>query len=90
MAVGARRSQIALWYLAEAAAISLLGGLGGILLGGVGAALLGSVVPGLAVHTPSWVVMAALGCALCVGLAAGLLPALRAARLDPVQALRAE
>jgi putative ABC transport system permease protein len=90
MAVGARRSQIVFWYLAEAASTSLLGGIGGVALGSGVASILGLVVPGLAVHTPAWVVLAALGCALGVGLLAGILPAVRAARLDPVEALHAE
>lgn len=90
MAIGARRRQIVAWYLAEAAAISTLGGLGGVAAGGSAAWLLSQLLPGLAVQTPVWIVGAALATALAVGLLAGILPAVRAARLDPVEALRAE
>jgi len=90
MAIGARRLQIVAWYLAEAAAISLLGGLGGVLVGAGGAGLLGLFFPALSLRTPLWIVASALGTALLVGLTAGIVPACRAARLDPVQALRDE
>ncbi len=90
MAVGARRRQIVIWYLAEAAAISLLGGLGGVVLGAAGAWTLGVVFPALSLRTPAWIVVSAVGTALGVGLGAGILPALRAARLEPLQALRAQ
>ena len=90
MAIGAKRRQIVAWYLVEAATISLLGGTGGIVVGAGLAWLLSQVLPGLAVQTPAWIVAAAVATAIVVGLAAGILPALRAARLDPVEALRAE
>jgi len=47
-------------------------------------------VPGLPVHTPTEFVVAAIGVSLLTGLASGVLPARRAASLDPVDALRAE
>jgi putative ABC transport system permease protein len=90
MAIGARRAQIVAWYLAEAATISLVGGLGGVLVGAGGAGLLGFIFPSLSLRTPAWIVASALTTALVVGLTAGIAPAVRAARLDPVQALRAE
>lgn len=90
MAIGARRMQIVAWYMAEAAAIAVLGGLGGVLVGAGGAGLLELFFPALSLSTPAWIVAAALATALGVGLAAGILPAFRAARLDPIQALRAE
>jgi putative ABC transport system permease protein len=90
MAVGARRRQILVWYLAEAGATALLGGLAGLVLGMAGSAVLARVLPGLATSTPPYIVASALVMALVVGLASGILPAVRAARMDPVDALRTE
>jgi putative ABC transport system permease protein len=89
-AIGARRGQILVWYLAEAGATALAGGAAGLVLGAGGAALLSGVVPGLQSHTSPLVVIAALVMALTVGIASGVAPAMQAARLDPVQALRGE
>jgi len=89
-ALGAHRHQILAWYLFEAAVTALVGGMAGLLLGMGGAWVLGEVVPGLSVYVPFWVVIAAIGMALGVGLAAGVAPAQRAARLNPVDALRGE
>ena len=90
MAVGARRRQILVWYLGEAGATALVGGVAGLLWGAGVGRVLAALVPALATSTPPWIVAAALATALGVGLAAGILPAMRAARLDPVEALRAE
>ncbi len=88
--LGATREQVQGLFLTEAAALSTLGGLLG-LAGGVGlCAVLRTVVPGLPVATPPEFVLAALGVSLATGLASGVLPARRAAALDPVEALRAE
>lgn len=89
-AIGARRGQILVWYLAEAAATALAGGVGGLVLGAGGAALLTVAVPGLQSHTSPFVVLGALAMAFSVGIASGVAPALQAARLDPVQALRGD
>jgi putative ABC transport system permease protein len=67
-----------------------IGGLAGLIIGTVGAWLLGFLVPALPTYTPwSYVVFAEL-LAATIGLAAGVLPAYRAASLDPIEALRAE
>ncbi len=89
-AIGASRGQVATLFLAEAAALALVGGIAGLVAGlGCGAALRWAV-PGLPVETPLVFVAAALGTSLGVGLLSGLLPARRAARLDPIEALRSE
>jgi putative ABC transport system permease protein len=89
-AVGASRGQVAMLFLAESAGLALVGGIAGLLLGlGVGAALRW-IVPGLPVETPLRFVAAALVTSLGVGLLSGVLPARRAARLDPIEALRSE
>ncbi|MFH1604909.1 MAG: ABC transporter permease [Pseudomonadota bacterium] len=89
-AVGATRRSILLLFLGEAALLSAFGGTAGLLLGWSLALALGVVLPALPVHTP-WIyaVLAEL-VAVAVGLAAGVLPARRAALLDPLEALRSE
>ena len=90
VALGARRRAILGLFLGEAVALSALGGLLGLLLGIGLAQLIQLLVPALPVHTPLSFVLLAEGLAVAIGLAAGVLPARRAARLDPVEALRTE
>ncbi len=88
--LGATRRQVQTVFLTEAAVLAALGGVLG-LAGGLGiCALLRAAVPGLPVHTPPIFMMLALAVSLGTGLASGVLPARRAAGLDPVEALRAE
>jgi putative ABC transport system permease protein len=89
-ALGARERTILGIFLGEAVALSAVGGLVGLALGIGIAQLLHLVLPALPVHTPLAFVLLAEGVAVVIGLAAGVLPARRAARLDPVEALRAE
>ncbi len=90
VALGAPRRTILALFLGEAVALSALGGFLGLLLGVGLAQLIHLALPALPVHTPlSFVVLAEL-VAIAIGLAAGVLPARRAARLDPVEALRTE
>lgn len=89
-AIGATRAQLRNWYLFEAVATSVAGGLVGLVIGMGGASLLAAAVPGLTTYTPPWVVLSAVAVALAVGIASGVLPASRAAALDPVEALRGE
>lgn len=88
--VGATRGQVRLLFLSEAALLALAGGLLGLLAGlGLCVALRASF-PGLPVETPGGFVVAAVGVSLATGLLSGVLPAERAASLDPIDALRAE
>ena len=90
VALGAPRRTILGLFLGEAVALSALGGAFGLALGAGLAQLIHLLVPALQVHTPlAFVVLAEL-VAMAIGLLAGVLPARRAARLDPVDALRAE
>ena len=89
-ALGASPRQILLLFLFEAGALSLAGGVLGVATGMGIAWLLPAAVPGLPVHTRVSFVVAALVVSLAVGLLSGVLPARRAAALDPVEALRAE
>lgn len=90
VALGAQRRTILGLFLGEAVALSALGGLLGLALGIGLAQLIHLALPALPVHTPLSFVLLAEGVAIVIGLAAGVLPARRAARLDPVEALRAE
>ncbi|WP_341743642.1 ABC transporter permease [Azonexus hydrophilus] len=90
VALGARRRTILGLFLGEAIALSALGGALGLLLGIGLAQLIHLLVPALPVHTPLSFVLLAEGIAIAIGLAAGVLPARRAAGLDPVEALRTE
>jgi putative ABC transport system permease protein len=89
-ALGAPERTILGIFLGEAVALAALGGVGGLALGIGIAQLLRLVFPALPVHTPWSFVFLAEAVAVVIGLAAGVLPARRAARLDPVEALRAE
>jgi putative ABC transport system permease protein len=88
-ALGARRSDILRQFLAEAVALALAGGALGVTLG-VAFALIVSRLASLPVVVRIWSVALALAVASTIGIAAGIYPASRAARLDPVTALRAE
>jgi putative ABC transport system permease protein len=90
VAIGANRRQIHGLFLGEAALLAALGGSAGLALGAALARLLTLVVPALPVSTPWWFAALAEGIAVIVGLAAGVFPAHRAARMEPVDALRAE
>jgi putative ABC transport system permease protein len=88
--IGARREEVRFLFLVEAGALSTLGGAAG--LAGALAIVwtLRAVVPGLPVHTPMGLAVLALVVSLGVGLLSGVVPAQRAASLDPIEALRAE
>jgi len=88
-ALGARRRDIRNQFLVEAVFLSVLGGTVGILLGGAGSSAISRLAgwnPGLNLNA----VLLAFGFSAAVGIVFGLWPALNAAKLDPVEALRYE
>jgi len=89
-ALGARRRHVLQFFLLQAALLSTAGGVLGIAAGIGVARLLRLALPRLPVATPPEFVLAALLVSGAVGLLSGVLPARRAAGLDPVEALRAE
>ena len=86
-ALGANNGSIRNAFLAEAAMLSAVGALTGYLLGQLGAFAIRQTFPVFPAYAPDWAVFAGLGTALATGLLFGVMPARRAARLDPVEAL---
>ncbi len=101
-AVGAKRKDILAQFLIESATVSAMGGLIGIGLGAGVSYAIGAVTKlfmkntgpggesGIAIHLPLWAVLGAFAFSAAVGIISGIYPAIRAARLDPIQALRHE
>jgi putative ABC transport system permease protein len=89
-ALGAREKQVLTLFLSEAMILSALGGLMGLFIGVGIAQGLHLLFPALPVHTPWLYAVLAELTAITIGLAAGVAPAMRASRLDPVEALHAE
>jgi putative ABC transport system permease protein len=89
-ALGSTQRQIMALFLGEATVLAGIGGLAGLVLGVGGAQLLTTAIPALPVHTPVSYVLIAEALAVVIGMLAGVLPARQAARLNPVEALRAE
>ncbi|MDD3824920.1 MAG: ABC transporter permease [Anaerolineae bacterium] len=89
-AVGAKRRDILLQFLVEAVTLSLVGGLVGVGLGLVGSRFVGSLAENLTTVITPDVVLLSTGVSAAVGLLFGIYPAFRAARLNPIDALRYE
>ncbi len=88
-ALGATRREILWQFLVEAGTLTLLGGAIGIGFG-LGAGALVKTAMGLSAPVPLWSIVVACGTSIAIGLVFGLIPANRAARMDPVEALRHE
>ena len=89
-AIGARRSDVIRQFLTEAVVLTGLGGLAGVTVGVIAASLVPLIFPSLPTSVPIWAVIAAVLMAMSVGLFFGMYPAVKASRLDPVEALRYE
>ncbi len=88
-ALGAKRREILWQFLVEAATLTALGGIIGMALGGLASTIVRAATP-LPANVPMASIVAALGVSVLTGVAFGLYPAAKAARLDPVEALRYE
>ncbi len=88
-AIGARRREILVQFLIEAAVLTSVGGILGVLMGSA-IGLLVNLVSGFPVSLPWWSFALGLGFSASIGIFFGMLPAWRASRLDPIEALRYE
>ena len=86
-AIGARGGQVLRLFLAESAVLSLIGAAIGLILAFFGTWAIARAYPSFPITNSVWSLFAAIGVALLTGLVFGILPARRAAKLDPVQAL---
>jgi len=89
-AIGARRRDITTQFLFEAMTLTLLGGVLGVLLAVGVSQIIILIFPSLPASIPMWAVIAGLVVSAAVGLIFGVWPARKAARLDPIEALRYE
>ena len=88
-ALGARRNEILFQFLTEAATVTSIGGIIGIALGsGIGVAV--HLLSGFPISLPWWSFAIGLGFSAAVGIFFGMYPAIKASRLDPIEALRYE
>ncbi|HST50972.1 MAG TPA: ABC transporter permease [Pyrinomonadaceae bacterium] len=88
-AVGATRANILWQFLVEAVVLTALGGVAGLAVGEVASLLMNRYSP-LPAFVPLWAILVGIGISASVGIVFGLWPAWKAARLDPIEALRYE
>ena len=88
-AVGATRANILWQFLIEAVVLTALGGAAGLMVGEVASLLMNKYSP-LPAFVPLWAILVGIGISASVGIVFGLWPAWKAARLDPIEALRYE
>lgn len=88
-AVGATRGNILSQFLIEAATLTFIGGIVGLIIGET-ASLLTNYYSPLPAYVPLWAILVGIGVSASVGIVFGLYPAWKAARLDPIEALRYE
>ena len=89
-AIGAERSSIVTQFLIEAAMLCGIGGIVGIGLGTVGSLVLGKIMFQMTIYPAVWITACAFGLSVLLGIVFGIYPAVKAANLQPVEALRAE
>ena len=89
-AIGARKSDIIVQFLTEAVVLTVIGGILGLALGWTISRAAGLIFPSLPTAVPLWAAVMGVAVSVGVGLFFGIWPASRAARLDPVEALRHE
>ncbi|MEO8371853.1 MAG: ABC transporter permease [Candidatus Solibacter sp.] len=89
-AIGARRRDIVGQFLVEAMTLTGVGGLLGIAIAVAITTLIGALVPSLPSKVPSWALITGFSVSVIIGVFFGVWPATKAARLDPVEALRYE
>lgn len=86
-AIGATQTQVHWLFLAEAMLLSFVGALLGLLLGQIVIAIIQTIYPNFPLKLPNWGLLSALAVSILTGLLFGVLPARKAARLDPIFAL---
>jgi putative ABC transport system permease protein len=89
-AIGAQRSSIVAQFLIEAAMLCGIGGIVGILFGTLGSVVLSKLLIDMVIYPPVNVTVGAFALSVALGLIFGCYPAVKASKLQPVEALRAE
>jgi putative ABC transport system permease protein len=89
-AIGAQRSSIVAQFLIEAAMLCGIGGIIGIGIGAVGSYIVGRLMFQMTIYPAVWITACAFGFSVALGIIFGIYPAVKAAKLQPVEALRAE